>query len=177
MLVNIGQPRHRPAGIAGKLLECHDRIRRLSSLSVRLATLEATDAEVQEVAGQLTRYFSSSLPLHARDEELSIRPRLLAAEPDGRLAVALEQMEREHHEHEQLLSQLIPAWSSLMTQPELLPGMRGALLPASERLQQAFTAHLELEESLVLPNLARLLTPALEQEIAHEMRSRRARPG
>src|SRR5512143_2894636 len=98
MLTNLGKPAA-PADAVELLLECHQRIRSFLGLAGRLAEAREEGAEaVAEAAFRVHGYFTLALPLHARDEEDSIAPRLSGREPA--LDAELGTMVREHQEHQ-----------------------------------------------------------------------------
>jgi|SRR5579859_3830687 len=82
--------------LIARLLECHSRIREMLTMASGIVAVGSAD-EARAVAERLGRYFTRGLPLHTRDEEESILPRL-AAGPD--LSIALDRMQREHVQHE-----------------------------------------------------------------------------
>ncbi|MDQ3266589.1 MAG: hemerythrin domain-containing protein [Myxococcota bacterium] len=155
------------------LLDCHERIRRFSSLGVRLATVQAPPPEIAEVASRVHRYFTVALPLHVADEDLSVRPRLLAAHPSRELVDALGTMTSEHLEIEDLLAELTSVWSTLIEDPTRLASFGAQLTRASTHLEELLRRHLTLEEEVVLPSLSRLLPPEVQAELVREMRARR----
>lgn len=172
MLVSIGQ-KHPAADLEALLLECHARIRRFVGFAQSLAT--TTDApahDVVEVCGQCIRYFGVGLPLHVRDEEDSLAPRLRVAS-EG-LALALDTMEEEHASHHALLAALLAALANLATFPTDAAA-RARLASATAPVAEAFAAHLELEERVLFPAIATALTPAQHGEILAELQLRRGR--
>ncbi|MFO0630633.1 MAG: hemerythrin domain-containing protein [Polyangiales bacterium] len=157
----------------GLVLACHERIRSFCALAVRLATRDDVPVtEVVDGCGRLVRYFAEALPLHARDEEESLAPRLR-----GRIAAldeALRRMEDEHHAHAASVDALVEGWRSL----GLRPGdraLRVSLGAASVQVRDAFEAHLRDEEAEVLPYLTSLSSAECDA-IVHEIRARRAPP-
>jgi hemerythrin-like domain-containing protein len=171
MLVRLGtrsaeQPR---GGAIDMLLDCHERIRRFSDLSVRMASsTEAAPAEIRGAAQLLHRYFTIAFPLHVDDEERSLRPRLKARE----LSDALETMSDEHVACEAELAPLVRHWADLIDDPTRRELLAISLSPA-RRLQTLLLAHLRLEESVLFPAAAKLLSPSDQDEVAAEMRARR----
>lgn len=168
-----GARRTGDAHAADLLLECHERIRRFAALAVALtAWPDPRPEDVADAAARVVRYFEQALPLHVRDEEESIRPRLLAAgSPD--LARALEDMAREHDEHEPLLAALLPRWQALALDPARLPALRDDLARDAAALQEMLERHLAAEERLVVPAV-RALPPDEAAAIVAELRARRA---
>lgn len=173
MLVGVGTPR-RPDTLEGRLLDCHDRIRRFSALACRLSEeVDVPEQEVSEAAHQIRRYFSEALPLHVLDEEESLLPRLRgrAAELDA----ALERMHDEHEEHGPDIERLISLCTTLEQTPQRLPELREALAQTAVALERALQAHLEEEERVVFAGIERWLDAATCEEIAREMSGRRTR--
>lgn len=172
-----GPGRRGDAHAADLLLECHERIRRFAGLARALATWpDPTPQDVSAAAARVLRYFEQALPLHVRDEEESVRPRLLAAAssiPFDGLAAALEVMAREHDEHEPLLASLLPRWRALVDDPARLAALREDLARDAAALEEQFERHLALEERLVIPAV-RALPPAEAASIVAELRARRA---
>jgi len=171
MLTRIGGTAA-PGDAVDLLLECHERIRSFLALSRRIA--EAGPAEVAavpEAAARVRRYFTQALPLHARDEEDSILPRLRGL--DSAVDEALEEMTREHAEHESPLAELVGACEELARDP----GRHAALAPivgrATAELERHFAAHLEREEKIIFPAMRRLLDRSVDERIVREIRARR----
>jgi iron-sulfur cluster repair protein YtfE (RIC family) len=159
MLHSIGK-KSAPADLVDMLLECHGRIRKFSALAVAIA--ERTDLprdELAEACGQVERYFTVALPLHVRDEEESVLPRLRgrSAEVDA----ALARMHDEHVEHGPALERML---AGLKTPRELHA-------PATA-LQAMFESHLRQEEQVLFPAI-RALPVAEQAAIVNELRARR----
>lgn len=169
MLVSLGKKQHNGSSVRERLLDCHTRIRTFCVLAKRLAA-GGPDDEVRQAALDLDRYFRIGLPLHVRDEEESVRPRLeRVGGPE--VAEALEVMSREHVEIEAALDELLARWQELATAPT-------AAACAATQLGAIWLAlhmrnHLHAEETRVFPALE-LLPPAQHEAIVAEMRSRRA---
>ncbi len=115
-----------PEDAVALLLECHDRIRSFLAMAGRIAAAGPGERDgVAEAAARVARYFRQALPLHARDEEDSILPRLRGADPE--VDAALADMEREHGEHEVPLAALVAACESLAAEPSRLPELAPSL--------------------------------------------------
>lgn len=171
MLVSLGAKK--PAeDVAGMLRDCHDRIRRFTALAGRLAAPgDAPAAEVAEAAGRVLHYFEKGLPLHAEDEDLSLRPRLAEANPE--LAGLLSAMTDEHREIDEAIAVGLPAWRILTSDPSRAGELAPVLAEAASRLDRLFAIHLPPEEERIFPAVARL--PAeVQAAIREEMRARRA---
>lgn len=177
MLHSIGRrPDIAPDDVVGPLLACHERIRMFSGMAERLGSGAHSREEVAEAASRVARYFRVALPLHVDDEELSIRPRLIAAAAPARVLEALDAMTSEHVPLEELLAALLPRWSELAREPERLDVLRRALASDAEELRVRFDAHLEAEERLIVPAIGAALASA-GLAIREEMRARRADEG
>jgi iron-sulfur cluster repair protein YtfE (RIC family) len=170
MLTRLGRAAA-PEDAVGLLLDCHDRIRTFLSLARRVAEASSADRDVPEAAARVARYFREALPLHARDEEESILPRLNGADPE--VDAALLRMEREHETHGPPLAALIAACDALAAGPSRLPELAPELSAATAALDAHFVVHLRREEDVIFPAMRRLLTPADDAEIVRELRARR----
>ena len=157
------------------LLDCHERIRAFLALARRVAEAGPSEPGLGEAAARVRRYFVEALPLHARDEEESIAPRLRGRDPvvDAELAA----MVREHGEHERPLSALVAACEAIAGAPVLAPAVAGDLARAVVELERHFAGHLGREESIVFPAMRRLLDRADDAAIVREIRARRAGTG
>lgn len=171
MLTRLGAPAT-PHDAVGLLLECHDRIRSFVALARRIAAAGPGErGGVAEAAARVARYFADALPLHARDEEESILPRLRGREPE--LDEALAAMEREHRAHEAPLQELVAACRALAHDPARLDALAPAVARASAELDAQFVEHLRREEAVVFPAMRRLLSPPEDAAIVRELRARR----
>lgn len=171
MLIHIGAKPARE-GTIGALLECHDRIRAMTALAVRLA--EASNASATEIADAARRvhdYFTRGLPLHVRDEEQSLMPRLLGH--DTQLDSALHTMQREHDAHTEPLHRLVELCAVLAKAPEQHAQISHELAPVAHSVQQALEEHLAGEEHHVFPAARQLLTAEVLDQVRQEMKARR----
>jgi hemerythrin-like domain-containing protein len=168
MLVTLGNaPRAPQEGDAvDDLLACHVRIRRFVEVAARLAG--GPEAQLAEAAAAVHRYFSVALPLHAEDEDLSLTPRLAGASRE--IDDTLGEMASEHRRIEELLAELLPHWSAVVSTPAPL------LASGASRLGALFGPHLEREERVLFPAARTLLSPAELAALRSEIRARRARP-
>ena len=172
MLTNLGR-KTPPEDVVDLLQECHGRIRTFLALARRIG--EATDApsgEIAEAATRVLRYFSEALPLHARDEEESVLPRLEGLDPA--LDEALARMAREHDGHEDLLGRLTSLMRTLAASPDRLPAHAAELTTVSGTLEREFATHLALEEEVVFPAIRAHLDAAERERMREELRARRS---
>lgn len=171
MLTRLGA-QAAPEDAVGLLLECHDRIRSFLALAARIAAAGPSEGGgVADAAARVARYFREALPLHARDEEESILPRLRGREPA--VDVALAEMEREHRAHGPPLEALVAACDALAANPSRLATVAPALAEATGALAAHFDVHLRREEAVVFPAMRRLLAEADDAAIVRELRARR----
>ncbi|ABS25811.1 hemerythrin domain-containing protein [Anaeromyxobacter sp. Fw109-5] len=171
MLTRIGGTAA-PGDAVDLLLECHVRIRSFLALARRIAEAgEADEGGVAEAAERVRRYFTQALPLHARDEEDSILPRLRGREPA--VDAALDEMTREHADHEAPLAVLVGACEELSRAPRCLAALAPVVARATGELEQHFAAHLEREEQVIFPAMRRLFDRATDEALVREIRARR----
>ena len=121
------------------------------------------------------RYFTEALPLHARDEEESIEPRLRGRDPA--VDQALEVMVRQHREHQRPLGALVMACAELARDSGRQAELRPVISAAAEELERLFADHLAREETVVFPAVRRWLDQAAQSAIVAELRARRATAG
>ncbi len=171
MLTRIGGGPSR-SDVVDLLVECHGRIRSFLDLARRLAEARGLpEREVAEAAEAVRRYFAVALPLHARDEEDSILPRLRGLDPE--VDAALEAMRREHAEHGEPVGRLVALCGELAASPRRLPDLAPHLALAVDALARHFAEHLRREEQIVFPAIRRLVDAATDARIREELRARR----
>jgi iron-sulfur cluster repair protein YtfE (RIC family) len=171
MLNAIGSPRAPAEGIVDLLLECHARIRSFSDLAVKLGETRGADpAEIAEAAASVRRYFVEALPLHARDEEESVLPRLAGRDPV--VDAALVAMHRDHVGHGEVLDPVLAICAELVASPDRHLELAPALAEAGRRMRAHFEAHLASEEATIFPALAAVADDE-QRRMAEELRGRR----
>lgn len=154
------------------LVDCHARIRHFVALARRIAERGPDDpSAVPDAARAVVRYFTLALPLHARDEEDSIVPRLRGRE--AALDTALDVMTGEHVEHEVPLAGLVAACRALADDPGRIAELAPEVGREAAWLERHFEAHLANEEAVIFPALRRLLDPAGDAALVAEIRGRR----
>ena len=160
-----------PPDLLGLLLACHQRIRTFIALANTIGEDRSASAtEIRAACQRCERYFVEALPLHVLDEELSLLPRLLAAQPA--LASALQCMHAEHVEHDLQVVTLIDLLRSVAAEPASA-GQRSQLAIVAAKLQIEFASHLQAEETAIFPWIAQALSPADQAAVMHELRARR----
>lgn len=170
MLISIGR-KQETEDLLDLLMACHARIRSFSALAVALSEREGLSAdEVVDACDRVSRYFSEALPLHARDEEESLLPRLMGRDPA--LDAALTRMRDEHGEHRGPLQELLSRCAIVRAAPTEAT-LRAAMAPVARDLRAQFEAHLWLEESVVFPAVRARLSQDERRAVVAELRARR----
>jgi hemerythrin-like domain-containing protein len=171
MLSKLGMP-VAPTDAVDLLVECHGRIRSFLAMARSLAEARGAEAiDIADTAYRVHRYFALALPLHARDEEESVLPRLRGREPA--VDAELEAMVRQHAEHRPVLDALVGACARLSRDPGRHAELGPVVGRAAEELQRHFADHLAREEGVVFPALRRLLDQEADSAIVREIRLRR----
>lgn len=171
MLTRLGKPAAHGDAV-DLLLECHARIRAFLAMARRVADgASAPREELATAAGRVHAYFTRALPLHARDEEESILPRLRGRDPEVDRELAT--MVHEHAEHAAPLEALVGACAVLAQDPARHGEVAPALDAAAAELERHFAAHLAREEAVVFPAMRRLLDADADAAIVRELRARR----
>lgn len=169
MLVGLGaRPDH--TSLASLLLDCHVRIRTFLALASAVTRGNPPDADVRDACRRARTYFAEALPLHMRDEEESLLPRLRGRE--AALDLALAAMAAEHGDERPVVAALVETLDVLGGEPaNALARMRLAGLVA--QLEASMRAHLEAEERVVFPAIERWLDDAAQRVVVGELRARR----
>ena len=156
------------------LKHCHDRIRKqlktLQNLPGHLSTSGA-DAQAQQAAAAVLKYFTQAAPNHHADEEDDLLPMLgaTASGDDARLLAELTPRILAEHEH------MHAGWLSLEPELRQIAGGTAATLStaAVQAFCNAYTAHMELEETHIAPMAKRLFSAAQMALLGTAMRQRR----
>lgn len=170
MTIPLGRARSTvPETLVSLLAACHERIRSFAALAARVAEPGHTDAMRSDACARVGRYFGEALPLHVRDEEESVCPRLVGRSPE--LDAVLTRMAEQHGEHEADVAELVARCAHVVAHG---PNSHALLAVAAvaARLTLAFEVHLAAEEAELFPHVAAL--PQAEQDaIVAELRARR----
>lgn len=158
----------------GMLHDCHRRIEHflkvLSTVADR-ARGRALDTEESSALDAALNYFRTGGVRHTADEEDSLFPRLRSHSDAPQETVGSL-----HQEHEQAdtlhatLDRLFTAW---MVGGALGKDQQEQLDSSMKQLEQLYSSHIELEEKIVFPAAARLLTREELTAIGEEFRHRR----
>jgi hemerythrin-like domain-containing protein len=142
------------------LRACHQKmLAQCDLLDAVVAQAQAgnLDAAARKAAQDITRYFSSSAPLHHRDEEEDLFPRI--NRQSLRIAELVHKLKREHQELDAL-------WETLAPELRRIPGdgFSAAFLEAAGRFCELSRQHINRENMELLPLLASSLS---QQELGY----------
>ena len=153
------------------LLACHQRVERMLVLLERLArhlAAQGADADAQQAAADVMRYFDLAGPAHHLDEERHLFPALLAT-GDATLQGLVQGLQQDH------LAMTV-VWQAVRAD---LAAVQAGKLPhalAAGRwagFADHYRRHVALEESLAYPAAQPLLDDAGRQAMGREMATRR----
>lgn len=179
-MLSLSKPSQRPtssvsatADVVGLLRECHGRVRRFLDIAERLARppADSSERDIREAATALHRYFSQALPLHVRDEEETLAPRLKGC--DKAVDAALGAMQEQHAAHQAVLQEFLTLIAALITEPVRLGTLQQELSAVTAELHAQLGAHLEAEECILFPAIARFCDANLQATMLDEIRQRR----
>jgi iron-sulfur cluster repair protein YtfE (RIC family) len=126
-----------------------------------------------EAANGIRRFFRVALPLHEADEESSVAPRLLEARERAPVEDALALMVSQHVRLHDVLAELDPLWATIADEPSAIGRLARPILENARRLEDLFTSHMTLEETVIFPLIRTALVDSARSEIVAEMRARR----
>jgi hemerythrin-like domain-containing protein len=159
----------------GLLSDCHRRIEHFLDILIETERHAAGAPLTSPQRGDLEaslRYFAVAAPKHTADEEQSLFPRLRAVS-DPAVTHALELLERDHDEAEQLhatVDHLVRQWFA----HNILDAAEArALREHLAALRHLYQQHICIEDRDVFPAAARLLSATQIHEVGREMAERR----
>jgi hemerythrin-like domain-containing protein len=177
MPVQIGAKTHNFTDPTGLLSDCHRRI------EMFLGTLEAVARLIDRPATEETRralesalrYFGQAAPKHTADEEESLFPRLRQIhDPAIQAAFSrLEQLEEEHRWAAPLHAEVERLGAQYLSTDNLSSAEVDDFRKAVASLASMYKQHISVEDSVVFPLAARVLSDAEKVAIAKEMAGRR----
>lgn len=177
MPVQIGVKAHNFTDPTGLLSDCHRRI------EMFLGTLESVAAVIDRPATEETsralksalRYFAQAAPKHTADEEESLFPRLRRVHhPEVQAAFSkVEQLEEEHRWAAPLHAEVERLGAQYRSTGSLSSPEVEEFRKAVASLASMYKQHISVEDELVFPLAARMLSEADNSAIANEMAGRR----
>jgi hemerythrin-like domain-containing protein len=177
MPVQIGAQAHNFSDPTGLLSDCHRRIEMFLRVLEGVASVidrpmtEKTRAALESAL----RYFRESAPKHTADEEESLFPRLRKMHlPDVETAIErLELLEHDHALAGSLHAEVEDLGQEYLEVGSLERNGVEAFRNAISGLVSIYKQHISIEDDLVFPLAARLLSPTAKAAIADEMAGRR----
>jgi pyridoxamine 5'-phosphate oxidase len=156
------------------LKHCHDRIRKqLGTLDKLPAHLKehGADAQAQDAAQAVLRYFRQAAPLHHEDEEVDLLP-MLKATAAGDDAQLLQQLVPGILQQHEQMNQL---WNSLDLQLQAIAEGNATVLEAdaSRKFCELYTAHMHTEETHIATMAKRLFSDEQMASLGSAMQRRR----
>jgi hemerythrin-like domain-containing protein len=177
MPVQIGAKAHNVTDPTALLSECHRRV------ELFLGMLEAvgrvidrpTTEEISRALESALRYFEQAAPKHTADEEESLFPRLRRIQhPEVQLVLArMDQLEEEHRWAAPLHAEVSGLGGRYLSVGSLSRPEVERFRDAVASLTSMYNGHIRLEDELVFPLAARMLSDADKSGIADEMARRR----
>ncbi len=150
------------------LRACHDKVRRFAGLTLRLRahlTEHGADAQAQEAARSILRYFDMAAPLHHEDEDLDLFPALRAL-GQADLTARIDELQAQHESLGYLWRALRPWLNATVA------GQACEVPPEVDDFAKAYPVHAAREEGEIYPAAA-LLSAAQLKCISDAMVRRR----
>ncbi|AMP01629.1 hemerythrin HHE cation binding domain protein [Collimonas arenae] len=157
------------------LKHCHDRIRKqLDTLQNLLEHLpqHGNDAQAQQAAQSIMRYFNQAAPHHHADEEVDLLP-MLSVTASGEDAALLQKLMPEIMAEHQQMDKL---WHALDQQLTSIADGESTNQLSAQDVQQfsaIYSAHMEKEETWIAPMAKRLFNEQQMQQLGSAMQQRR----
>lgn len=150
---------------------CHERLHRMLALLARLREHlgpHGADAQAQQAARDVMRYFDQAAPQHHRDEELHVFPPLLL-QGDAAVVAVVRRLQADHERMEgdwaaarQVLQAIVEGQAP-----------RSAQEPALTGFAALYEQHVADEEQIVYPAAQAVLDAPAIRAIGEEMMRRR----
>lgn len=159
----------------GMLTDCHRRIERfldiLCNIGEHARDRRLMQEETSAVQASL-KYFREGGVRHIADEEESLFPRLRSAAA-AQAQHAIEHLEGEHREADQLHATVDRLYTDWIRAGELNAPDRETLLAGTRRLRELYAEHIRAEEQTVFPVAAQVLDAQAIAAMGEEFRVRR----
>jgi hemerythrin-like domain-containing protein len=177
MPVQIGAKTHTFSDPTALLSDCHRRIEMFVGTLERVApSIDRPLADDARVAfASALRYFREAAPKHTADEEQSVFPRLRqSGDADVNSALAtLDALEQEHRRADSLHGRVDILGTQYLEESPLSLSEAEEFRKAVADLASIYKRHILIEDELVFPIAARVLSIADKAVIAREMSARR----
>lgn len=177
MPIQIGDKARSFSNPTGLLSDCHRRIEMFLRVLDRIAViidrpLTKDDRSSLETA---LRYFREAAPMHTADEEESLFPRLRQMfHPDVESAIErLTPLEEDHRQAAIMHARVEELGQRCLREGKLSSAEAEVFGRTVADLMSIYTEHISLEDNLVFPLAAKLLSDTDKAAIAEEMATRR----
>jgi hemerythrin-like domain-containing protein len=177
MPVQIGAKTHHFTDPTGLLSDCHRRIE--TFLSTLAAVADVLDEPISEHTARslqaALQYFREAAPKHTADEEESLFPRLRERDnPEVVSALrALDELERDHDTVSPLHAEVERLGAQYLAMGSLSASDCDTFRTAIKKLQSMYADHIRVEDTVIFPLAARVLSQEEKTVIAGEMAGRR----
>jgi len=177
MPVQIGAKAHSFAEPTGLLSDCHRRIEMF--LGTLKSIADTADQPLSEHSRQALatalKYFREAAPKHTADEEESLFPRMRRMDSEEvRSALRnLDRLEEDHRRADLLHEEVDHIGNSYLKDGSLVEADVSLLRKDIAELAALYQKHILVEDTLVFPAAARLLSPDDKAIIGREMAARR----
>jgi hemerythrin-like domain-containing protein len=150
----------------GLLRACHEKMQAHCELLTFLIDKNDLDDEAREAARKVSRYFSQSAPLHHRDEEEDLFPRI--NRQSLKVAELVHGLKKEHERLDAL-------WDSIAPELKKLPadGFSDAFRQSALEFSALCREHIAWENRELLPLASNSLSQQALAEIGESMAARR----
>jgi hemerythrin-like domain-containing protein len=158
------------------LKDCHRRIEHflniLCVVAPRVGTRALSGEETAAIQAAL-QYFRSGGQRHSADEEQSLFPRMRAADATAQFE-EISGLEHDHREADEMHQRVDALYSAWIANGTLASAQHEELSTAARNLAQLYERHIALEEEVVFPRAAQLLSTDALAAMGEEFRVRRA---
>lgn len=167
----------------GLLVHCHVKIElQLESLERAVRMLAYDDGEsipfAMAIIGAARAHFSGPAVRHTADEEASLFPRLrrFASDTDNGLLAALKELEGQHQDLDIVHAKFDELIDIAGPEPALGQLDVDELELTVGELLGIYRPHIQMENEIIYPEAARILSPDQLLAVGAEMRARRGLP-
>ena len=180
MPVQIGAKTHHFTDPTGLLSDCHRRVEMfLGSLQAVAEVIGgAPTDETRQTLTAALRYFSQAAPKHTADEEESLFPRMRQIDdPEVRSAFAtLDRLEGDHRRAAPWHAAVERIGEQYLRSGTLSMAEIAEFRSAVAGLAAMYREHIGVEDRIIFPLAARILSKPQQEAIAREMAARRDVP-
>jgi hemerythrin-like domain-containing protein len=159
----------------GMLHDCHRRIEHFLNIVCVVADRAAGRALSEEESAGIQAalsYFRTGGQRHNADEEQSLFPRMRAAGAES--VPEIGGLEHDHRDAELLHAKVDTIYSAWIANQVIPPQQQSELKAATDQLKRLYEQHIAIEEKVVFPRAAQMLTPEAIAAMGQELRDRRS---